>query len=386
MRSNNFHRTLGIYVHIPFCVQKCKYCDFCSSAGFSEATKSEYCQALIKDIKDNAKSFSEYLVDSVFFGGGTPTCLSPDALGVILEVIYSSYNVSLDAEITLECNPATAEKRDFEKLLKYGFNRLSIGLQSVHDDELNALGRIHSFDEFEKTYRDAREAGFKNVNLDLMYGIPLQSLSSFESTLQKVIDLSPEHISAYALKVEQGTEFYRKRNELLLPDEDTEYEMYSLADRMLSRSGYKHYEISNYAKSGKESRHNLKYWSLDDYVGFGVAAHSLIEGVRYAVTDSVKEYVSSVNGERDAYHFQIEEELSHKAAVEEYIMMRLRLADGLAPTDFKTKFGVLLDEKYIERIERFVKSGHVEVKDGAYAFNKDGMYVSNYILSEILDL
>jgi oxygen-independent coproporphyrinogen-3 oxidase len=260
-----------------------------------------------------------------------------------------------------------------------------MGLQSAHDTELSALGRIHTFDDFKHTYFDAREAGFENINLDLMYGIPLQTEQSFAKTLDSVIALSPEHISAYALKIEPGTEFYRKKSELILPDEDSEYNMYKLADNKLASAGYEHYEISNYALSGRKSRHNLKYWSCDEYLGFGVAAHSFIQNVRYSNTSSIKKYISSISLHNNEY-FSVEEKLSKKDISEEYIMMRLRLSDGLSEKEFAQKFGFPLDPKYTERMNPFIKSGHIKNENGVYRFTADGMYVSNYILSEILDL
>ena len=386
MKNNTEKKPLGIYVHIPFCVQKCKYCDFCSFAGSTDETKAEYKNALISDISSSAEYFKNHKVDSIFFGGGTPTCLTSKDLCEILNSVFEGYNVSNDAEITLECNPATANKDDFSTLASGGFNRLSMGLQSVHDRELSALGRIHGFEDFKRTYTDARLAGFDNINLDLMYGIPMQTEESFAETLNTVVSFEPDHISAYALKIEPGTEFYKKRDELILPNEDTEYNMYKLADAKLSDAGYEHYEISNYARSGKKSKHNLKYWSCDEYVGFGVAAHSLVGSVRYSITPSISQYITHFNVDRAVPHFEIEEKLSLAALAEEYVMMRLRLSDGLSTDDYKKKFQAELDTKYIDRMHPFIKSGHIINKNGIYRFTADGMYVSNYIISEILDL
>lgn len=374
-------KPLGIYIHIPFCVQKCRYCDFCSFAHLNDGVKDDYKRSLINDIGSRAEYFSGHTVDTVFFGGGTPTCLKSSELCEILDAVLSEYNVSNEAEISLECNPATANAEDFKTLLAGGFNRLSMGLQSAHDNELRELGRIHSFADFQKTYGDARGAGFKNISLDLMYGIPLQTIESFNETLETVLSFEPDHISAYSLKIEPGTEFYKKRGELILPDEDTEYDMYVLADSILSANGYEHYEISNYALNGKRSRHNVKYWSCDEYAGFGVAAHSLIGNTRYSVTDSIEKYVG-----RASDYFETEEMLDFDSLTEEYIMMRLRLSDGLSIMEYKDKFSVELDEKYIFRMEPFIKSGHIKRNDGRYSLSAEGMYVSNYILSEILDL
>lgn len=372
-------------MHIPFCVQKCKYCDFCSFASIDENTKEAYISALKKDIIKSSPFFDNYTVDSIFFGGGTPTCIPANELGDILKAIKRAYNVSNEAEITTECNPATASEKDFSVLLDSGFNRLSMGVQSSKNAELAALGRIHTFEEARRTYEDARCAGFENINLDLMYGIPLQTEESFSQTLERVISLNPDHISAYALKVEPGTEFYRKKLTLELPDEDVEYNMYRLADRLLSQSGFEHYEISNYAMNGKKSKHNLKYWSCDEYVGFGASAHSLVKNVRYSNTNSIKKYIAGICTDIND-HFSIEEKLSITDLVEEYIMMRLRLSDGLSESVFSKKFGFQMDSKYVERMHPFLKSGHIKKENDIYRFTADGMYVSNYILSEILDL
>ena len=378
-------KPLGIYVHIPFCVQKCHYCDFCSASA-SEDVKERYASALIKNIESVSRHFADCEVDSIFFGGGTPTCLNPQTLSNLLCSIKNNYSVSKDAEISLECNPATANFDDFRSLIDSGFNRLSMGVQSVHENELRALGRIHSFEEFDKTYADARRAGFNNINLDLMYGIPLQSKESFKKTLETVVSYNPEHISAYALKIEPGTTFFKNKENLLLPDEDSEYNMYKLAVNTLKSNGYEHYEISNYAKNEYRSRHNLKYWNADDYVGFGVSAHSCINRNRYAVTNNTNKYCNIIlSGLSESYYFETEA-LSEKDFAEEYIMMRLRLSDGLSPIEYKQKFSTQIPDKYIERMVPFIKSGHIIYSNECYSLSDDGMYVSNYILSDILDL
>ena len=390
MKNKNFStkQTLGIYVHIPFCVQKCRYCDFCSLPGSSAALQQQYMNALKKDILQTGKLYSDMTVDTVYFGGGTPTCVSSDLLVDTVKTIKNAFCVSYDSEITIECNPATADESSFLRLLNGGFNRLSMGLQSIHDKELQALGRIHSLSDFENTFFAARRAGFGNINIDLMYGIPLQTENSFEQTLQAVIAYKPEHISAYALKIEPGTDFYKKKETLLLPDEDCEYNMYRRMADFLPKQSYGHYEISNYARSGKESKHNLKYWSLDSYIGFGTAAHSLIGYTRYVAVPSVASYISGISEETESRHtvYQIEETLDDKALCEEYIMMRLRLSQGLSPSAFLEKFGYPLPEKYVRRIQPFLNTEYMSWENGAYALSDSGMYVSNYILTELLDL
>ena len=377
--------SLGIYIHIPFCVQKCHYCDFCSAPA-GEDLKKQYVTALVKNIESTSNRFNDKTVDSIFFGGGTPTCLPPGSLIRILETVRKHFSVAADAETSLECNPATADKNDFKLLWKNGFNRLSMGLQSAHNEELRALGRIHTFEDFAKTFSDARSAGFENINLDLMYGIPLQTEESFRKTLETVISYSPEHVSAYALKIEPNTLFFKKKESLILPDEDSEYNMYKLADRVLGEKGYDHYEISNYAQNGYKSRHNLKYWNCDDYIGFGVSAHSCIEWDRYAIDPSIRKYINLMSGENPDDCFVLTESLSKEDFSEEYIMMRMRLGEGLSLTDYKEKFSNELSDKYLKRMLPFINSGHIISNNGHYSFSVDGMYISNYLLSEILDL
>ena len=376
--------SLGIYIHIPFCVQKCHYCDFCSSPA-GEEQKEKYVSALIENIVSSAKYFADKNVDSIFFGGGTPTCLSSDRLTDILSSIKKHYRVCDCAEITLECNPATADFSDFKRLVDCGFNRLSMGLQSSHNEELKALGRIHTFEDFEKTFNEARQAGFLNISLDLMYGIPYQTEESFKKTLETAIAFSPEHISAYALKIEPGTVFFKNRSSLILPDEDSEYNMYKMACELLCKNGYDHYEISNYAQKGHRSVHNLKYWNCDDYVGFGVSAHSCLGRSRYAVKSDVQGYIRAIDS-GDCDYFTKIESLSDEEFFEEYIMMRMRLLDGLSLSDCKEKFSKELPAKYTERMNPFINSGHILYKNGSYSLSDDGMYLSNYILSDILDL
>ena len=384
-------KALGVYVHIPFCKSKCHYCDFCSAPA-DDDIKSNYIKCLAEEI--TCESSREYLknhcVDSIFFGGGTPTCLKQDDLCYLLKCLISSYNVSNDAEITIECNPGTVDLIALQTLKNGGFNRISFGLQSVHDNELSALGRIHDLKSFEETYNNARRARFDNVNIDLMYGIPFQTEKSFEKTLQKVVSYAPEHISAYSLKIEPGTQFYRDRDKLILPDEDAEYNMYMTASRYLSEAGYHHYEISNYTVSGKRSRHNLKYWSCEDYAGFGLAAHSCIGSKRYENTDSLKQYLTCFeNGSFSQYNYVSVEELpSVSEFAEEHIMMRMRLSDGLSVEEFNKRFDIDFEEKYFQRIIPFINSGHIiyDPLIKRISFTDQGMYVSNYILTEILDL
>ena len=384
-------KPLGIYVHIPFCQRKCNYCDFCSASA-GAATKSLYVDSLMHEIAfEHTRDYlSSYKIDSIFLGGGTPTCLSSKSLIALLEAILRTYNVSNDAEVTLECNPGTVDFDSLYELKIAGFNRISFGLQSANDNELNALGRIHGLKTFDITYNNARRAGFSNVNIDIMYGIPYQTLLSFGNTLEKVISYCPEHVSAYSLKIEPGTNFFENRSSLILPDEEIEYNMYMSAISLLKKSGYRHYEISNYAKPGKESHHNLKYWNCDDYVGFGISSHSCIGNDRYEIISSIEKYISYFqNGFEPNYGYALKEEsLNDEEFAEEYIMMRLRLADGLSIPAFNKRFNLDFDKKYMSRVIPYIKSGHI-IYDASYGnirLTDEGMYVSNYILTDLLNL
>lgn len=369
--------TLGIYIHIPFCIKKCNYCDFCSFPNSSNNVMERYSLELVKRIKEFAQKNPSRAVDTVYFGGGTPTLLSKECFEKIFSALQSSFEIADDAEITVECNPASIDRERLAALRKIGINRISIGLQSTDPNELSLLGRIHSFDDFRNTFEDARAVGFDNISIDLMYGIPNQTLKSFEKSLKDVVALSPEHISAYALKIEEGTAFYSMVDSLVLPDENTEAELYELCNSVLSNSGYCRYEISNFAKLNRESRHNLKYWSLDDYIGFGVAAHSCFEGVRFGNSRDIDAFIS---GEDICDQY---EEISESERAAEYIMLGMRLACGINLDEYREIFGKELKEES-PCINDFIRGGFIIEKDRRIAFTTKGFLVSNSILSEII--
>ncbi|MBO5938677.1 MAG: radical SAM family heme chaperone HemW [Clostridia bacterium] len=367
-------RSLGIYLHIPFCVQKCNYCDFCSFAGADASLFDAYTAELCRRIEAKRGRMAEYLVNTVYFGGGTPTLLSAEQLSRVMDTLRRSCHISEDCEITCECNPATADLKTLREMRKMGINRLSIGLQSVHDEELRRLGRIHSYEDFLATFADARAAGFDNISVDLMYALPEQSLASFEQSLKGLAELSPEHISVYGLKIEDDTPFARMRFSLILPDEEEEYEMYLACTRILEAYGYRKYEISNFAKLGRESRHNLRYWHGEEYLGFGVAAHSFFAGERFGHTRDISAFL---RGE------EIVEERIHLDAHElqnEYLMLRLRLREGIDRSEFYEKFGSPLPS-----LDRWIEGGWMEEREGCVFFTDAGFFVSNAILSELLD-
>ena len=372
-------KKLGIYLHIPFCVQKCLYCDFCSFPRAERELMSSYADALCRDIQGYGERCGEYSVDTVYFGGGTPTLLPIKEFEKIMKSLTDSFKIEKKAEISSECNPATADGDYLRALRDIGLNRLSIGLQSANENELRALGRIHTYRDFLETYESARAAGFENISADLMYGIPEQTLSSFEHTLSELVSLAPEHISAYGLKVEEETPFGKMKNTLVLPDEDIEYEMYMRCTNYLCENGYDKYEISNFSRMGYESRHNIKYWKGDDYLGFGVSAHSYFEGERFANSRDIKGYISGIDicGER--------QRICDDERMTEYVMLHMRMAAGVEYSDFERSFGVDFESVYGDKLERYVRSGHVIKNRERTAFSDKGFFVSNFILSDILE-
>ena len=370
-------KSLGLYIHIPFCRSKCLYCDFFSFPHMDEQTMDQYCKALMGEIALWGARMKGYLVDTVYFGGGTPTYLPPERLCSLLAAVREHFSLAENAEITTECNPATVDKAALTTLRAAGFNRLSLGAQSMDDRELKALGRIHTASQFIETFSDARAAGFDNVSADLMFGIPHQSMASFSKTLTELCALSPEHISVYGLKIEEGTPFYDRRDTLPLPDEDTEREMYMHAVDFLASMGYEQYEISNFAKTGRESKHNLRYWRREDYLGMGVAAYSCLGNTRFSNTEDMESYLS---GQRKS----TQEQVSEHDMLCESVMLGMRLSEGCDFDALAAQFGEKAYE-YRDGLLRFEPMGLLKKTACGCAFTKEGFYVSNAILSEILD-
>ena len=372
--------TLGLYLHIPFCLSKCAYCDFCSFPAVDSDTRHRYAEALAREISARAPAYRDRCVDTVFFGGGTPTLLSNEDLSMLADAIASHFCICEDAEWSIECNPATADAEKFRVLRESGFNRLSIGMQSACDGELSHLGRAHRQSDLISAVRDARDGGFTNINLDLMFGIPAQTRESFSRTLDEALALAPTHLSVYSLQIEEGTPFYEKRTALPLPDEDEEREMAARLAERLHAAGYHRYEISNYAKEGYECRHNLRYWQMQDYLGLGLAAHSLVGDRRFYNGEDLSAYLA------DPLSILCEEERLDDAAREfETIMLGLRLARGISETTFSQAFGYGFFEKYGARLAPFLEAGLVCTDKTRTYLTDAGMALSNTILSEILD-
>ena len=372
-------RNLGLYIHIPFCKSKCLYCDFCSFVSREEDEREQYVDALIGEIE--ARGTREYLVDTVYFGGGTPSLLSAKQIDRILSAVRHNFAISDDVEITLECNPITHlfdGREYFTDLRKLGINRLSIGIQSAIDSELKLIGRRHSFDEARGTFLCARESGFDNISIDLMFGIPSQTMESLKISLEQFISLGAEHISIYSLQLEEGTPLYKMRQRYSLADDDTVADMYELVVSATKEAGYYHYEISNFAKVGKESRHNSKYWRLDEYLGLGLAAHSDFSGKRIENTKDLQKYLL---GE----YIENEVEISPSEREFEFLMLGLRTSGGISKSEFFARFGVNFDEKYGEKVKKLEKLGYFLQNDEVLALSESGFEVSNSILAQILD-
>ena len=376
--KNNRRIPLELYVHIPFCVRKCQYCDFLSGPS-DEETKDRYIEALLKEIRA-AEHTEDYEIVSVFIGGGTPSALKAEAIASIMRTLQEQFFFCEDAEVTIEANPGTV---DLEKLTIYrnvGINRLSLGLQSTDAEELKLLGRIHSYEEFLKSYEWAREAGFSNINIDLMFAIPGQTGEAWRQHLYQVAELNPEHISAYSLIIEEGTPFAEQN--LDLPDEDTEYQMYEDTAEILERYGYRQYEISNYAKQGYMCRHNAGYWQRREYLGFGLGASSLYGGMRFSNTHQMQEYLKeSRNPDQIRQDVTV---LSRNERIEEFMFLGLRLMTGISRQQFEKTFQVTLDSVYGEVLRKLKSEQLIEEVAGYVRLTEYGIDVSNYVLSEFL--
>ena len=367
--------SLGLYVHIPYCVRKCNYCDFCSLPNGRGEIPEEYIDALVREIS-SYRGREERELDTVYFGGGTPSLLSPDKLHRIMDAVKDNFKISPAAELTFEANPGTLTPDKARAFKSEGFNRVSLGLQSIHENEMKKLGRIHTYNEFLTTFSTLREVGFDNINVDLMYGIPYQTKASFDETVRAVASLSPEHISSYGLIVEEGTPFFSEVDYLPIPSLDDECDMYYSCASILASFGYEHYEISNYARQGYRSRHNSIYWNSSDYIGVGAAAHSYLGGKRFFNTDDVAEYVSGAepkcvpDDEVDASY--------------EYAMLKLRLKDGFSLSEYAARFGKSFTEGKQDILARLSAEGLIILSDDRMALTEKGFYLSNSILVEIL--
>lgn len=389
-------KELSIYIHIPFCIKKCHYCDFLSAPADRPA-QEEYLHALIKEIQTEATKYRDYAVSTVFIGGGTPTAVDAKLLCKVLAILRENFVIREDAEISMEANPGTVSKESLVMYRQAGINRLSIGLQSAKDSELALLGRIHTYEDFEKTYYAARESGFSNINVDVMSALPGQNPDTYRETLDKVLGLNPppEHISAYSLIIEEGTPFFERYGEsqemqahgpngmqktdnaVGLPTEEEERTMYYLTEEVLRKAGYARYEISNYSRPGFSCKHNLVYWQRGNYVGFGLGASSMVENVRFQNVTDMRDYLS--NREK----ITEKTPLSAKEQMEEFMFLGLRLTEGVSAKQFMQNFGSSIEEVYGNIIRKNVADGLLEVGEKLRLTQK-GVDISNYVMAQFL--
>ena len=374
-------KELGIYVHIPFCKKKCAYCDFISFENKLDL-EEKYIGALKKEI-DGIKIADEYIVTTIYIGGGTPSIINPAYIGEILNCIKNKFQL-LNPEITMEVNPGTVTREKLEKLYNLGVNRLSIGLQSVSNQLLKLIGRIHAYEQFLDSYNLAREIGFKNINIDLMIGLPTQDLEDIEDSLDKVISLNPEHISVYSLILEEGTILKKKvdNGELALPPETIERKMYWKVKERLEEAGYIHYEISNFAKKGYESKHNLNCWNQKEYIGFGLAAHSYLENKRYSNIENLEEYIEGIENNKDIK--TVHEEQTEESKMKEYMLLGLRKIEGVNISQFKTKFVHNPVYVYRNELNKLVKEELLEVEDDNIKLTNKGIDLANIVWEEFV--
>lgn len=375
-------RELELYFHVPFCVRKCLYCDFLSAPA-DEDTKRKYMEALLAETAGSVSSYGEYQVSSVFIGGGTPSVVPPSSIERLLAEVRKNWRLTQDAEVSIEVNPGTVTEEALVCYRRAGINRLSVGLQSADDEELAMLGRIHTWREFGDTYRAARRAGFANVNVDIMSALPAQTLSRYRETLNRVLALDPppEHISAYSLTVEEGTYFYEKyqKGTLELPDEETDREMYQMTKERLARSGYRRYEISNYARAGYECRHNCGYWRRKDYLGLGIGAASMVDNVRFRNGEDLRRYLADPPGCKEDIHV-----LSVPEQMEEFLFLGLRMTAGVSFAEFEGLFGRGMEAVYGSVIHRNIQDGLLRMDSGRLALTDKGLDLSNYVMAQFL--
>ena len=373
---------LGIYIHVPFCRSKCQYCDFYSLTAEDSRVFDRYLEAICRHIQEAGPLAPGYLVDTIYFGGGTPSFLGADAMAEILTVLRKSFDVAADAEITFEANPDSVSDRLLRRLRREGFNRVSLGIQCDNDEILKKIGRPHDYAQAVTAVQRIRKLGFRNLSVDLMYGLPDQTLLDWERTLQNVLKLMPEHISCYGLKVEEGTPLYEYRAYCNLADDDTQADMYLAAIEILQRHGYRQYEISNFCRKGHVSRHNLKYWNGGEYLGFGPDASSDFGGRRFAIVRDLNEYIDGIlSGGQVLREMQ---EVPSRERAGEYLMMRLRTASGLDPREYERRFllpfGPL--QKALEKNRELGLAA--KTYDGRWHLTPAGFLVSNTIISDLL--
>ena len=377
---------LGIYVHIPFCKRKCSYCDFKSFSNIDEINQKKYVDALIKEIQ-NSQNTNKYIVTTIYIGGGTPSFINENYIKDILQAIYKKWKIKNDVEITIEVNPGTITKEKLEAYKNMGINRLSIGLQSTNNYLLNKIGRIHSYEEFIENYILARKIGFENINIDLMLALPEQNMEDLMQSVKKVINLNPEHISIYSLILEENTELWKKvkNKEENLVEDDLEREMYWKSKKAFEDAGYIHYEISNYAKPGFESKHNTNCWSQKQYLGFGIAAHSYFTGKRFYNVEDLNKYITNIEKNEFKNNIIIEEENRTKEDIaKEYMMLGLRKIEGVSISEFQRKFELNPLFYFRFEISKLQEMDLIEVDLDNIRLTKKGLDLANIVFEEFI--
>lgn len=377
-------RPLGLYIHIPFCKAKCVYCDFYSLPR-SESRMDDYVDALCAHLTEAAPRMESHFVDTVYFGGGTPSYLGEKRLCRLLKVIEKRYHVAKDAEITLEANPDSANDwRVLRALRRCGFNRISLGMQSACDQELRAIGRVHTMDQVRAAVEAARKAKINDLSLDLIYGLPHQTMERWQENLAAAVALEPDHLSCYGLKVEEGTPLYACQDTAELPGDEAQAEMYLYTVRYLAQQGYGQYEISNFAKPDRWSRHNMKYWTLQEYAGFGPGAHSDLGGVRYAYEKDMDAYISAARGS-EAFRFSENTTIPPRERDAEWIMLHARLTSGWGAREYEDRFRRRFDPIFLPFLQKCQAAGYAACEDGRWHLTPEGFLVSNQIIGGLLD-
>lgn len=379
-------KELGIYIHIPFCKKKCDYCDFVSFSGATLKAQDSYIQALLDEI-ENAPNVGEYLVTTIYIGGGTPSYINPEHIQKLMEKIVEKFYVTEKAEVTIEVNPGTVDDVKLKSYKASGINRLSIGLQTTNDKMLKKIGRIHTYEDFLDTYIEARKAGFKNINVDLMLALPEQTLDEVMDSAKRIVNLNPEHVSIYSLILEEGTPLYEKAKsgKLKLVDEDIERRMYWETNNLFRRYGYNHYEISNYSKSGYESKHNVNCWKQEEYIGFGLNAHSYFNGKRYTNTSDIDEYIKNINAKKYSKNIIVEEENREKEQImKEYMMLGLRRIEGVSISEFQRKFATNPLFYFSIQMDALQKKELIEVDLDNIKLTKKGLDFANIVFQEFV--
>ena len=373
-------KKLGIYIHIPFCTKKCGYCDF-YSVKWNEIQEYTFVQSAINEIKGYSALSSKFVVDSIFIGGGTPSIINPKNIENIISTIRDTFTVESDCEISMEANPNSLSE-NLKVYKEIGINRLSIGIQSLNDDILKSIGRIHNSKEALQAIDRAKSFGFDNINVDLMFNIPGQTIDDIKDTINQLIKKDIKHISFYSLKLEKGTPMYtlEENKKIIMPEEDIEREMYYAGRNIMEENNLMQYEISNFAVKGYECRHNLKYWNQEEYIGIGPSAHSFLGSMRFSNPSDLIE--CTLSDEDEVFERTVQEFMDKKDLIFEYIMLRLRLNEGLKFADFTNKFSVDFKETYAEQIEYLTKNDLIEIDDDVVRLTKRGMDISNYVFEQ----